>query len=573
MWHNIPEHEAVIDCEDKCFLVTSRPGRGKTSVALRFAGNALNTGKLRPSQKVLFLTFSRNAVYQISNASQNILVDPLIRESLRISTYHSFMWWMIQIFGRYSGLPKVLTIIWETKARAISYKKDFEQQSLPFFLACEAKGITYDCFAPLCLKLLKSATVKKSIAELYPVIVVDEFQDTNNEQWEFIKGISEHSRLCCFADPDQMIHRFRGATDNRIDILIGEKNAIHYPLQQECLRTGEHQLLDFAEAILDDKLVSKQNGAIYKKRFFKNYFGPNARSNFLKITLKEFYADYKRRKLPGIPSIALAAYANNSVGFIRKDLLKTTGKIPKSYGCKILEPEFDYSVEDLIIHIAHWISSKSQTNLEIALKIIGSLIAPGNIDNASQPIRSLFSPEKLLSKEIPLKGGAKTIVSTIEGYESAPNTCSDLINETAILLDLIGNKVKSLGKRLEKENLKEKIEHLSCIGSTCNGQGTHNQLCLLDNKLNSERQQKCILQRVVPIKGRVISTLHKLKGKEFDYVALVTMSGEKFFKEPEETDLDARRLIYVGLTRARYDARILYVESKPPPILQTFLQN
>ncbi|MCK4794655.1 MAG: UvrD-helicase domain-containing protein, partial [Desulfobacteraceae bacterium] len=448
MWQKIPEHENVINCGDRCFLVTSRPGRGKTSVALRFAGKVLSDGSLKSSQKVLFLTFSRNAVYQISTASQYFLIEPSIREHLRIFTYHSYMWWLLQVFGRFAGLPRALTLIWETKARAVSYKRNFEQQTLPLFLACEAKGVTYDCFAPLCTKLLKSDTVKRALAELYPIVVVDEFQDTNNEQWEIIKRISEYSRLCCFADPDQMIHRFRGATDNRIDILFKEKNAIHYPLQEECLRTGEHHLLDFSETILDNRKVSEKLVYVYKNRFLKNYFGPNARSNFLKITLSEFYADYKKRKLQGIPSIALAAYANNSVGLIRKDLLKTTGKITKSYTCKILEPDFDESVEDLIIHLAYWISSKSKTDLETALKIIGSLIAPGDIDNASKPIKSLFFPEKLISREIPLKGSAKTIVTTIEEYESDPDTCSDVIEETANLLFKLGDKLKSLRNRL-----------------------------------------------------------------------------------------------------------------------------
>ena len=571
MWVKIPEHENVINCDDRCFLVTSRPGRGKTSVALSFAERVLGDGSLKPSQEVLFLTFSKNAVYQISTASQEILKDLSVRARLRISTYHSFMWWLLQVFGRFAGLPQALTLIWETKARAVSFKRNFEQQTLPFFLACEAKGITYDCFAPLCSKLLESDSIKRSLAELYPIVVVDEFQDTNDEQWKFIKSISGYSRLCCFADRDQMIHRFRGATDNRIDQLIEEKNATHYSLQKECLRTGEHHLLDFAEAILDNKQVSKQMVSVFRNRFLRNYFGPNARSNFLKITLREFYTDYKNRKLTGVPTIALAAYANNSVGFIRKDLLQTTGKITKPYSCKILEPDFDDSVEDLIIHLAYWISSKSKTDLETALKIIGSLIAPGDIVEASKPIQSLFFPEKLLSGEKPMKGGAKTIVTTIAEYESDPDTCSDVIRETADLLYDLGNKVKSLGSRLEKEHIKEKIERLVCIGGTCFGDGTHKQLCLLENKLHNERQQRCILQRVIPIKGRVVATMHRLKGKEFDYVALVTMSGEKFFKEPGETDLDARRLLYVGLTRARYDARILYIGSNPPPILRPFI--
>ena len=248
MRRKIHEQEIVIDCEDSCFLVTSRPGRGKTSVALWFAENQLKQGKLSTSQKILFLTFSRNAVYQISTAS-GYLLDKTIQSRLQIATYHSFMWWLIQTFGRFLGLPQHLDLIWETKARSVTHGSGCEQLKLPFFLACQAGGITYDCFAPLTITLLKSKTVIHGLAGLFPIIVVDEFQDTNDEQWDLIKLLGTHSRIGCFADPDQMIHRFRGASDDRLNQLISEKGAKHYKLQDECLRTDDHELLDFAEAI------------------------------------------------------------------------------------------------------------------------------------------------------------------------------------------------------------------------------------------------------------------------------------------------------------------------------------
>lgn len=321
---------------------------------------------------------------------------------------------------------------------------------------------------------------------------------------------------------------------------------------------------------MDGKSVSKQMSVIYGRRFLRNYFGPNARSSFLKITLGEVYNDYKKRKLTGFPTVALAAYANNSVGVIRRDLLQVAGKIKKSYTCKILEPDDDDSVQDLVIHLARWVSIRSRKDFAIALQIIGSLIAPGDISRASRPIQSLFFPENVFSGAEQIKGSAKTVFETVAHYKSDSHTCSDVIRETGYLLSELGRNVRSLGSRLEKENVEEKIEHLISTSGACSGGGPHKELCLLENRLHQERQNRCILQRVTPIRGRIVSTMHRLKGKEFDYVILVTMSDEKFFREPEETELDARRLLYVALTRARYDARILYIGSNPPPILKCF---
>lgn len=566
----IPEQETVICCDDSCFLVTSRPGRGKTSVALWFAERQLEHGKLLPSQKILFLTFSRNAVYQISTASGNLL-DKSTQSRLQIVTYHSFMWWLIQNFGRYSGLPPNLELIWETKARAVTHGSSCEQLELPMFLAWQAGGITYDCFAPLSISLLKSKNVRKGVANLFPIVVVDEFQDTNDEQWELIKLLGKHSRICCFADPDQMIHRFRGATDNRLSQLITEKKAKHYKLQDECLRTDDHELLDFAEAILDNRSASISEKRSWKKRFLTDYHGPNARSTFLKMTLNSFNRDFKKRTANVAPSIAMAAYSNNSVGLIRSELQKQTAKRKDTYSSKILEPDLDESIEDLILHVALWNATKSMYDLKLAIRIIGSILAPKDIAKASGPIQSLFYPDDLLSGIRPLKHSAKTIVDTIKNYTSDPDTCTKVLIEVGQIIRSIGKKIKTFGQKLEIEKFDDRLRNMLAIAPQCAGNNISEELYQFRRKLTNERLQRCVIQRVTPIKGRVVATMHKLKGKEFDYVIILAMPGDIFRSSEDELELDARRLLYVSLTRARYDARILYMGSNPPPILAPFV--
>jgi DNA helicase II / ATP-dependent DNA helicase PcrA len=570
MRRKIPKQEAVICCDDPCFLVTSRPGRGKTSVALWFAEHQLKQGELSPSQKILFLTFSRNAVYQISTASGSLL-DKSIQSRLQIATYHSFMWWLIQTFGRYSGLPPQLELIWETKARSVTHGCGCEQLKLPFFLACQAGGITYDCFAPLTLSLLKSKTVRKGLAGLFPIIVVDEFQDTNDEQWDLIKLLAKHSRIGCFADPDQMIHRFRGASDIRLSQLISEQGAKHYKLQDECLRTDDHDLLDFAEAILDNRPVSTIEKKSWKKRFLVDYHGPNARSTSLKMVLHNFKGDFNKRNKDASPSIALAGYSNNTAALIRSELKKPTKKFNYTISCKILEPDEDESIEDLILHTALWNTTKSIDDLKFSIRIIGSIISPKDISKASGPIQSLFYPDALLSGSRPLKLSAKTIVETLRSYTSESDACTNAIVEAGQIINDIGDKIRSFGKKLESEKFEDRLQKLLTIAPQCSGKNISEELFQFKTKLKNERLQRCVIQRVTPIKGRVVATMHKLKGKEFDYVAIFAGPGDTFKSRRDEPEIDARRLLYVSLTRARYDARILYMGYNPPPILTSFI--
>ena len=571
MRQRIPEQEAVINCNALCFLVTSRPGRGKTSVALWYAERLLKDRSLKPSQKILFLTFSRNAVYQISTAS-GILLDESVQSHLHIATYHSFMWFLIQSFGRFSGLPSQLDLIWETKARAVAYSGCCEAKNLPMFFACEAKALTYDCFAPLSISLLKSSRIRNALAELYPIVIIDEFQDTNDEQWEFIKLLTERTRLCCLADPDQMIHRFRGATDDRINQLLAEKQAKEYRLQDRCLRTDDHELLDFAETILDNRTFSKGKRAAWKTRFLNDYFGPNPRSTWLKVVLHRFYTDYRKRGFSGTPSIAIAAYANTTVSIIQKELLKKTDKFKRPYSCKILEPDYDESIEDLIIHIAFWISTSSVDDLKMGIKIIASLIAPKDLSKTSDPIKSLFNPEKLLSGELRPKHTAEIVLNAFTNWSCKPHNSGDALKESSKFIRTLSVNIKTLAKILEDERFEERFNNLLLIVSSITDGDINEQLIRLKKKLTNERLQRCVFQRVIPLKGRVATTMHKLKGKEFDYVMLLTMPGEKFYSPREESELDGRRLLYVTLTRARYDACILYIGSAPPKLLIPYLK-
>lgn len=72
----------------------------------------------------------------------------------------------------------------------------------------------------------------------------------------------------------------------------------------------------------------------------------------------------------------------------------------------------------------------------------------------------------------------------------------------------------------------------------------------LKRRLKSQRIKSCVLDYIVPTKGTIATTMHKLKGKEFDYVLILSMFGETFYSQADESELDGRRLLYVSLTRA-----------------------
>jgi len=292
-----------------------------------------------------------------------------------------------------------------------------------------------------------------------------------------------------------MIHRFRGATDDRIKRLLAEKDTKEYRLQNRCLRTDDHELLDFAESILDDGTCSDERRAAWKARFLKDYFGPNPRSTRLKGALHKFYGDYRKRGIAGAPSIAIAAYANTTVSTIQKELLKATGKFKKPYSCKILEPDYDESIEDLIIHVAFWISIGSVEDLKMAVKIIAALLAPKDFSKATGPIKSLFNPEKLLSGEVPAKQTAETVLEIIETWTCKPEKCGDALKESSKFIRALSTNIKALAKKLEVEGFEKRFNNLLLTSSSIIDGRIEEQLTLLRRKIFNERLQRCVLQR------------------------------------------------------------------------------
>jgi DNA helicase-2/ATP-dependent DNA helicase PcrA len=82
----------------------------------------------------------------------------------------------------------------------------------------EEGRICFDLFAPFVGDIVdKSQRVRELIATMYPLIILDEFQDTNAVQWRVVQALGRNSMLLALADPQQRIFDFIGADPERLD--------------------------------------------------------------------------------------------------------------------------------------------------------------------------------------------------------------------------------------------------------------------------------------------------------------------------------------------------------------------
>lgn len=256
---------------DGHLLVKGGPGSGKTTVSILKAAQL--TKGLRPTQRILFLSFARATVARVMEAiveEETLTIDQ--RGLIEVDTYHSFFWSLLKTHGYLGGWPRKLTVlIPPSEAAAVSditsqYKavsrltnaerteRNSRIKEELQRVAQEQGRVCFDLFAPTVAGLLESSEkLRKLIAGKYPVIVLDEFQDTNADQWRVVRALGEFSTMIALADPEQRIFDFIGADPKRLDHFIEAFAPKQFDLAGDNHRSKGTEIALFGNDILRGK--------------------------------------------------------------------------------------------------------------------------------------------------------------------------------------------------------------------------------------------------------------------------------------------------------------------------------
>jgi DNA helicase-2/ATP-dependent DNA helicase PcrA len=257
-------------------LVIGGPGSGKTTVSIIKAAKV--AASLRPSQEVLFLSFARATISRVIEAIENEHDIPkAIKSRINVETYHSFFWRILRTHGYLLGLPRTLTVLTPAnEAIALSairsgYKAE---RKLSEAEKAERRGkeqterlrqslvegrVCFDLFAGDVAELLeRSERLRQLITNRYPVIVLDEFQDTNADQWRVVQQLGREGTLVALADPEQRIYDWIGADPARLDQFRASFEYRETVLQGENHRNAGTEILLFGNEVLTGKFSKKK---------------------------------------------------------------------------------------------------------------------------------------------------------------------------------------------------------------------------------------------------------------------------------------------------------------------------
>jgi len=419
----------------------------------------------------------------------------------------------------------------------------------------------FDLLAPGVADLLeKSTAVRTLVTSKFPMVICDEFQDTDDDQWRIVQALALSASLCCLADPEQRIFDYRAnVSPLRIQQLKTKLAPAEYGLGSENHRSPKGGILKLADCVLQNR------GPLPKTNDVKLviHHGKDLAAIFHAATVWTF-GELRKRGVER-PSVAVLCKNNKFVATL-SNILQTPhslkGQIfrPIEHGV-LWDAELAVAAAVTVASIMEW-STANDATLARTLSLLSRYYRTKNAENASkksaeaavrcsQMAEATASRQTIRSKALeqfrvcfaagigcigdPLKDwvAARHVLQSVSGFED--------VHEDASMVRLFGAR-DALASGL--------ADIWRAVGAYSGAAARVKAVLNRQRLLESER---------VP-HGCVLMTIHKSKAKEFDGVVLVEDAHRApFFDSTREQPPfpKSRRLLRVGLTRARHFAVLI----------------
>jgi len=414
----------------------------------------------------------------------------------------------------------------------------------------------------------KYPVVLNALRKKWKYVLVDEYQDTNIPQFEFVKAIAEkHQQICVVGDDDQSIYGWRGAEVR--NILDFEKTFPDCQLfKLETNYRSTHEILNAATHVVQNnhnrkpKELSAHNGSGDKLGLFEtvdeleesdavissigkevklnkyqfNEFGVLYRTNAQARALED---SFRRNGIPYVIVGGIRFYERKEI----KDIL--------SYLRLIINPKDMIALKRIVNFPPRGIGLKTITKCQ------------NLADKKNLPLFDVFddlSGLDLRNKQVTsLKYFYDLIIKYRELVDKlSPNEFTrTLVEEAGIIEYYKSSELMEDSERLQNVNeLLNSIDDFSVRDSNVVLNDFLEEVSLLTDldKLNEEDNRVSLM------------TLHSSKGLEFPIVFITGLEDGLFplsrsFNNPKDLE-EERRLFYVGLTRAKQKAYLLYATNR-----------
>ncbi len=598
---NERQEEAVLHLNGP-LLIVAGAGSGKTRVLTARIAHIVKQHKAFPNQ-VLAVTFTNKAAKEMQ-----LRVSKFLRKEATglswLGTFHSISAKILRKHAKAVGLKSNFSIIdqddqvrliknicksenidtkkispkyilavidkWKNKGfypeEVVLKRKDILEKSfLGIYKIYQQKLIDLNAadFSDLILHTVKIfekySDISKMYSKKFKYILVDEYQDTNFIQSEWLKYLAKHNQnICCVGDDDQSIYSWRGAEIKNFlqfenvyentKIIRLEKN---YRSTQNILNVASNIIENNQNRVGKKLFTDQEDGELVTLNCFRNVkdeateIGSNIEDFKNKFSLNEVAIlvraifqtrEFEERFLKiGVPYRIIGG-----IKFYERAEVKDCVAYLKT----VFQPQDDLAFErilnvpkrsigDTTLKAINNFAKLNKCSLEVASR---HLIEQNKIKPKTKlGLNSLLNLLAKWRNDLRSKINHNKLLQTIldeSGYSEMLKNKKDLENENRL-----ENIKELLNAMKEFDNLESFLEHVALATS-------------LDQDWQSEKVN--------------LMTIHASKGLEFDVVFLPgweegLFPHQKSIEEKGESGLEEeRRLAYVAITRAKKLAKISF---------------
>ncbi|MDA8855284.1 DNA helicase II [Candidatus Pseudothioglobus singularis] len=606
---NEKQQQSVVLSEDVNALILAGAGSGKTRV-LTHRIHYLVSEKNHHVDDILAVTFTNKAANEMKERLTSLLRQPIGR--MWVGTFHSLAHRLLRTHPLEAKLSPTFQIldsqdqfrivkrlmkengIDDTKFPIrkvqwfINQQKDegilpqnidagynfFVKQSAKVFdlyeKHCQANDLVD--FAGLLVKSYELLKNNQNLLDYYQKkfchILVDEFQDTNRIQYQFIKILhNQNNHVFCVGDDDQSIYGWRGARVENIQKIENDFKPIKViKLEQNYRSTGN--ILSASNA-----LIAKNQNRLEKSLWTEsgdgdliNIFNARTETEEAQYVVSEIENHFNQGK--NLSECAILYRSNAQSRVFEESLIKRNINYRIYGGLRFFERA---EIKDAM----GYIRLAENTSDNIAFERVVNFPTRGIGISTIEKIRShaaenhtdLFQSSIAIIESLPARTGnaLQGFIHLIEALiDSTKNlTLSEKVDSTlfqsGLMTHYANDKTDKAGSK--RENLDELVtaakQYVHENESEMNETQGFIALATLDSSGESNQSSQESVQ---------LMTVHSAKGLEFPVVFLVGLEEDLFPSrqskdEPHLLD-EERRLCYVGMTRAMQSLTLSYASRR-----------
>ncbi len=597
MERNLAQEKAVCHNQGPMMLLAG-PGSGKTTTMTRRVVHLITECGVSPSH-ILVVTFTKAAAREMRERFWKLCALSGVRSNYSLvtfGTFHGIFYGILKAaYGltgknilsedrKYELLKEIIykeridtedeKELFEGLVQEISEVKNsriplehyysrncpdetFRRIYTSYVSACRrARLLDFDDMLLYCYDLLdQRPDILAGWQEKFQYILVDEFQDINKLQYDIVKMLAApRNNLFIVGDDDQSIYAFRGA---KPEIMM------HFPkdfpkVHTEILSCNYRSTEEIVEAA--GKVIS------FNQRRFKKKIHANKEKGMppvVKIFENEKEEEQYVRE-------CIRRYADSGTPYEEMAVLYRTNSGAGLLVEKLMEYQIPFQMRDILPNLyEHWIARNMISYMKLAM---GDRSRREFLQVMNRPNRYI-SRAALEEPQVSFEAlrwhyeGKEWLLDRIDKLEEDLGKIRDMTPYGAINYIRYGVgydeylKDYASYRKLKVQDLYEILEELA---DKAKGYKTFEEWFSHIQEYTESLKEQAKKQSGEK-KGVVISTLHSIKGLEFDKVFIMDVNEGSipYHKAVSESGIEEeRRLFYVGMTRAREELQLLCVKER-----------